>query len=343
MTAATPGRFRRRGTMEWRAPVAQWIERSRPKAGVGGSNPSGGATATATRIEPSLVIACLMPRGDTADVRSVSVVRAALMCVLLAGCQPAGSVQSAAVSLDPHVENGTTKAIGVLVDGAPVVLVAAGQSATILESNLPAGAWAVEARLPGGSSNTAERLADDVMAVLDAHGVDRCVLAGESQGAGVVVEVAARYPERVSGLVLVDGLLPDGPRTLSDPFAVALRDDYERTIDDFVEACLPDPRHDALRHWGRLILDRSTSEHAIALYMAGAADPRPWLPSIRAPTLVIHCDGDQIAPLEDGRALAAGIATSTLRILAGDEHVPTMTRPTEIAALIEESLAGHSR
>ena len=28
-----------------RAPVAQWIERSRPKAGVGGSNPSGGATS----------------------------------------------------------------------------------------------------------------------------------------------------------------------------------------------------------------------------------------------------------------------------------------------------------
>src|SRR3954471_17907620 len=27
-----------------RAPVAQWIERSRPKAGVGGSNPSGGTT-----------------------------------------------------------------------------------------------------------------------------------------------------------------------------------------------------------------------------------------------------------------------------------------------------------
>src|SRR5215212_1858240 len=32
--------------MAARAPVAQWIERGRPKAGVGGSNPSGGATPT---------------------------------------------------------------------------------------------------------------------------------------------------------------------------------------------------------------------------------------------------------------------------------------------------------
>ena len=32
------------------APVAQWIERSRPKAGVGGSNPSGGATSSHSRL-----------------------------------------------------------------------------------------------------------------------------------------------------------------------------------------------------------------------------------------------------------------------------------------------------
>ena len=38
-----------RGTMEIRAPVAQWTERGRPKACVGGSSPSGGATVTATR------------------------------------------------------------------------------------------------------------------------------------------------------------------------------------------------------------------------------------------------------------------------------------------------------
>src|SRR5918993_3599608 len=37
------GRRDRRGTIRGHAPVAQWIERSRPKAGVGGSNPSGGA------------------------------------------------------------------------------------------------------------------------------------------------------------------------------------------------------------------------------------------------------------------------------------------------------------
>ena len=36
-------------TIRARAPVAQWTERSRPKAGVGGSSPSGGATPTRRR------------------------------------------------------------------------------------------------------------------------------------------------------------------------------------------------------------------------------------------------------------------------------------------------------
>ena len=191
------------------------------------------------------------------------------------------------------------------------------------------------ATISSAASISHERLVDDILVVLDAHGIDRCVLAGESAGAGVVISAAARHPERVSALVLVDGFLPTGPQRDDDPFVAGLRSDFAGTIDGFVEGCLPDPDADALRHWGRLILSRSTPEHAIAL-LAAAADPRDDLPHVRAPALVIHCDGDRMAPLENGRALAAGLPNATLRVLAGTEHVPTVTRPAEIAALIEE-------
>lgn len=79
--------------------------------------------------------------------------------VFAAGCgggapsSPSASpVVTVASSLDLHIENGTTKAITVLVNGAIVSTVAAGQSATVAESTLPAGVWSVEARLPGGKS-----------------------------------------------------------------------------------------------------------------------------------------------------------------------------------------------
>lgn len=47
--------------------------------------------------------------------------------------------------------------------------------------------------------------ADDVPAVLDHLGVERAVLAGHSMGAFVAALAAARHPERVSGVLLVDG------------------------------------------------------------------------------------------------------------------------------------------
>ncbi|MFC9090395.1 alpha/beta fold hydrolase [Nocardiopsis dassonvillei] len=47
--------------------------------------------------------------------------------------------------------------------------------------------------------------ADDMVAVLDAHGVDATVLVGHSMGAFVACLAAVRHPGRVSGLLLVDG------------------------------------------------------------------------------------------------------------------------------------------
>src|SRR5262249_21760632 len=52
------------------------------------------------------------------------------------------------------------------------------------------------------------RHAEDVVAVLDAFGLDRALIAGHSMGAYVAAGVAADHPERVSKLVLIDGALP---------------------------------------------------------------------------------------------------------------------------------------
>ena len=46
---------------------------------------------------------------------------------------------------------------------------------------------------------------EDAIAILDAEGVDRAVFVGWSMGVQVSLDVAASYPERVAGLVLLNG------------------------------------------------------------------------------------------------------------------------------------------
>ncbi|MCP2636610.1 alpha/beta fold hydrolase [Microbacterium sp. HD4P20] len=79
-----------------------------------------------------------------------------------------------------------------------------------------------------GASNTLEGPAGmaahaaDLVAALDALGIERTVVVGHSMGAFVAVVLAHRYPERVSRLVLVDGGLPlDVPAGLSTDELVA--------------------------------------------------------------------------------------------------------------------------
>lgn len=107
-------------------------------------------------------------------------------------------------------------------DGAPVLLAVHGITAN-------ARSWSLVAeRLPGmrvlapdlrgrGRSNglpgpwALDRHADDLAAVLDAAGVDRAFVAGHSMGGFVGARFVHRHPDRVEGLVLVDGGLPMPP------------------------------------------------------------------------------------------------------------------------------------
>jgi pimeloyl-ACP methyl ester carboxylesterase len=48
-------------------------------------------------------------------------------------------------------------------------------------------------------------MANDLVPVLDGEGFERAVVAGQSTGGNIAVELAARHPDRVAGVVGVDG------------------------------------------------------------------------------------------------------------------------------------------
>lgn len=182
------------------------------------------------------------------------------------------------------------------------------------------------------SSITFDRLVDDVFAVMDAHGIERCVLAAESAGALTALGAALKQPGRIAGLVLVDGLWFTEPAQPDDPFVQSLRTNYLATLQAFVAGCLPEPDSDHLKQWGVHILQQATPEAAIALYqMTHGINLRNDLSRIAQPALIIHGEQDVIVPPASSFELAARLPNAKLVTLAGAGHVPTVTFPQDVA------------
>lgn len=184
---------------------------------------------------------------------------------------------------------------------------------------------------------TPQALVDDLFAVLDAHGVQRCVLAGESLGAVVVLEAAARQPDRFEGLVLIDGGFTVAEAVVR-PLIDGARRDWPATASWFADTSVPEPDCAHVRRWGRHILGRATGEAAARMFECYLErnQPAPTLSDIRVPALVIHGTADAIVPVEIGRMMAAQLPDAQLVLIDGAGHVPTMTRPYEVVKAITD-------
>ena len=177
------------------------------------------------------------------------------------------------------------------------------------------------------STISADALVDDVFRVLDAHDVDRCVIAGESLGSLACVQAALREPSRFAGMVLI-GSMVRAP-ALTPEAEEEMTSDWSDYVAQFVAACLPEPDAEPLRRLGRNTL--VTAGPVAAAQMTRAhAGISPDFAGVTTPTLVVHGTLDVIAPLEGARQVAATIPGASLVELEGAGHVPLLTRPLEV-------------
>jgi pimeloyl-ACP methyl ester carboxylesterase len=189
---------------------------------------------------------------------------------------------------------------------------------------------------------TPDALIDDVLGVMDALAIDRCILAGESLGTAVAVGAALRAPDRFTGLVLVDGSAMIRAEAVR-PLIAGVRASFEATLARFVDACVPEPDSDHLKRWGRDMLRRADAEAAARIFESylDPPYPAPALGELRVPALVVHGTADAIVPIEVGRRTARAIAGATLVELEGAGHVPTVTRSAAVVDAITAWATAH--
>ena len=99
-----------------------------------------------------------------------------------------------------------------LGDGVPVVMIpgADGMKETF-RYQLPSFARrhrviVADVRDRFSPEDTFDRLADDVAELMDERGVESALVVGQSLGGAIAIRLATRYPERVTGLVVVNSL-----------------------------------------------------------------------------------------------------------------------------------------
>jgi class 3 adenylate cyclase len=174
---------------------------------------------------------------------------------------------------------------------------------------------------------------EDVMAVMDAAGLERANLFATADGALVAIECAALHPERVSALIILQGTArwltgegyPAGvPEELAAPPEIWDEHWGNEEQPHVVEQVAPSAAADP---WWRTVLGRiqrrAGTPRAAWLYWNATmvnGDVRELLPRVRVPTLIMHSAGDVIIPVAQGRFLAENIAGARFVELPGADH-----------------------
>jgi len=204
-------------------------------------------------------------------------------------------------------------------------------------------------RVPG--IPTLEERMDDVRTVMDAAGSERAVLCGISEGGPMSVLFAATYPERTASLVLYGAqakVTPDPSYpwgwTLEqlDAFVATVTAGWGQADARTLAMLAPSVAEDlALRHWWARYERQSASPGAFAALfrMNAEIDVRSVLPTIRAPTLVLHREGDRCVTVDHGRYLAEHIPGAKYVELPGIDHL-VLVGFDPILDEIEEFLTG---
>ena len=196
---------------------------------------------------------------------------------------------------------------------------------------------------------TLDVMADEAVGVLDALGRRRAHVVGLSMGGMIAQLVALRHPDRVERLALLAthmggfSVVPPAPPAIAMLMADRSRPPDEIVREAMTTICAPgfavrDPG--AIEELITLALAQPTPPATFVRHMGAimATDRSGRLADIRAPTLVVHGDQDSLIPVDNGRALAAGIAGARLVELPETGHMPMWERPERLATLLREFL-----
>ena len=189
----------------------------------------------------------------------------------------------------------------------------------------------------------------DMVAVLEAAGLEQAAVYGRSRGGMLAQELALGRPERVSALIL-SGTSHRGPRAAPSTERVnaAMKFTPEMTREQIFAT-----QNEAMAAPGWQQRDPEAFAYCLATDLE--APPRrfavdrqrgaieKWssydrLPTLKVPTLVLCGEYDGMVPPENSRQIAERIPGARLALIPQCGHLPMLEKPEAVAGLVFEHL-----
>lgn len=180
---------------------------------------------------------------------------------------------------------------------------------------------------------TMEQMAGDIVDLMGALRIERCILGGLSMGGYVTFQCLRQFPERIQGVILADTKAgADSPEQRAAREATAqfaeqngagklLERDAPRLFSQYTATKLPEVIERA-REIAALNSDIGVA--AAARGMALRADSTDLLPQIRVPALVIAGEQDAMTPIAEARNLFERIPDAQLELITDAGHLSNL-------------------
>jgi pimeloyl-ACP methyl ester carboxylesterase len=189
---------------------------------------------------------------------------------------------------------------------------------------------------------TMSAFGDDIVAIIDKLKLNKVVLVGFSMGAPVVVEAAAKVPENISGVILVDDLMnietnyPPEMIHLYDSIMMDLisKPTIEKTEGTFFKTNIQENFNRVLAMLHKNTSMTGSRESLLEYFKWLNENCIETLKKVKAPVIAINSDSEPT----NVEAFRKYVPSFQAKIIPGVGHVVFWDAPDEFNRLLEESI-----
>lgn len=177
---------------------------------------------------------------------------------------------------------------------------------------------------------TIEQLSDVIIAWMDVMRLPKAIVLGNSLGGQILIDLAARYPERVDRVILVGPTVDPQERTVLQQAARLLVDFVFEKPSLLYHLLIDGWRAGIWRTW-------QTFQYALADYS------EEKLAMIKAPTLVVRGERDRVAPQRWVDEIVQRLPNGRAVVIDGGPHCANYTTPDALVQVVQTFLAENKR